>query len=204
MSQRSLRRRWSGLRLFIRGEARRPIPPRCIQRRVSSAEIRLRWRQRCGISGVPARGLEPRTIGLKDRCSTRLSYAGAVTNLGVRCCSLRDSMSTGRPGWTSDGNWFWDGTQWNEAISEDGNWRFDGASWQPFTGQRTPMPAPVAAPPPAAPPSTPIAAPGVATPSWVDPSEVERLAREKREREAIAAQPVAPLSPEARLAAGGR
>ncbi len=25
---------------------------------------------------VPARGLEPRTLGLKDRCSTRLSYAG--------------------------------------------------------------------------------------------------------------------------------
>ena len=25
---------------------------------------------------VPARGFEPRTIGLKDRCSAKLSYAG--------------------------------------------------------------------------------------------------------------------------------
>ena len=33
-------------------------------------------------------------------------------------------------------------------------------------------------------------------PSWVDPSEVERIAREKQEREAIAAEPVAPLPPE--------
>src|SRR6266852_7393109 len=28
---------------------------------------------------VPARGLEPRTLGLKDRCSTRLSYAGMAS-----------------------------------------------------------------------------------------------------------------------------
>ena len=28
---------------------------------------------------MPARGLEPRTLGLKDRCSTRLSYAGMAS-----------------------------------------------------------------------------------------------------------------------------
>ena len=33
---------------------------------------------------VPARGLEPRTLGLKDRCSTRLSYAGVLTILNCR------------------------------------------------------------------------------------------------------------------------
>lgn len=100
-------------------------------------------------------------------------------------------MSVAQPGWSSDGNWFWDGTQWNDAVSQDGKWRFDGTDWQPFAGQRTPMPAPVAPPPPPPPP-----APAAAVPSWVDPSEVERLERERREREAIAAQPVAPLPPE--------
>ena len=30
---------------------------------------------------VPARGLEPRTIGLKDRCSAKLSYAGSFRRL---------------------------------------------------------------------------------------------------------------------------
>src|SRR2546428_14193152 len=33
---------------------------------------------------VPARGLEPRTLGLKDRCSTKLSYAGVLTILNCR------------------------------------------------------------------------------------------------------------------------
>jgi hypothetical protein len=32
---------------------------------------------------VPATGFEPATLGLKDRCSAKLSYAGADTNLGV-------------------------------------------------------------------------------------------------------------------------
>lgn len=105
-------------------------------------------------------------------------------------------MSAAQPGWSPDGNWYWDGTPWNEAVSQDGKWRFDGNDWQPFSGQRTPMPAAVAAPPPPPPPPPAPVAAAVAVPSWVDPSEVERLEREKREREAIAAQPVAPLPPE--------
>jgi hypothetical protein len=100
-------------------------------------------------------------------------------------------------GWSADGNWFWDGAQWNDAVSQDGKWRFDGSSWQPFGGGRTPMPAgtpAIAMPAPPAPP--PSAAPAVAMPSWVAPSEVERIASEKRERAALAAQPVEPLPPE--------
>lgn len=96
-------------------------------------------------------------------------------------------------GWSADGNWFWDGAQWNEAVSEDGKWRFDGNGWQPFGGQRSGMPAPPAPPAPA---PAPVAAAQADVPSWVDPSEIERIAREKQEREAIAAQPVAPLPPE--------
>src|SRR5690242_12274806 len=120
-------------------------------------------------------------------------------------------MGSVQTGWSADGNWFWDGAKWNEALSEDGKWRFDGAGWQPFTGQRTPMPgqppAPAAppappAPPPPAPPPPPAWAGSAATaaaplPSWVDPSEVERLEHEKRERAAAAMAAPPPLPPEA-------
>lgn len=97
-------------------------------------------------------------------------------------------MSAAAPGWSADGNWFWDGRQWNDAVSADGRWRFDGSQWAPYEGQRSPAPAP---PMPAA------ADPNL--PSWVDQSEVERLAREKQERQLLAAQaalPQAPLPPE--------
>jgi len=124
-------------------------------------------------------------------------------------------MSSVQTGWSADGNWFWDGAKWNDALSEDGKWRFDGAGWQPFMGRRTAMPGqpPAPPPPPAAPePPAPLAPPapppppvwagsaaGAAAPlpSWVDPSEVERMAREKREREAAALAAPPPLPPEA-------
>ena len=102
-------------------------------------------------------------------------------------------------GWSTDGNWFSDGQRWNDAISADGKWRFDGANWVPFQGVRTPVPDPIPAPPPSAMLPAPVAAPvaaGAPMPSWVDPSEIDRLAREKAEREAHAAEPVAPLPPE--------
>jgi hypothetical protein len=104
------------------------------------------------------------------------------------------------PGWSSDGNWFWDGDRWNEAVSGDGRWRFDGSAWLPFTGLRTPMPAPIPPPPspPAPSPAVTPAAPssGAAMPTWVDPSEVVRLEREKQERAELAVQRVEPLPPE--------
>lgn len=120
-------------------------------------------------------------------------------------------MSSVQTGWSADGNWFWDGAKWNDALSEDGKWHFDGSGWQPFTGQRTPMPsqplyppAPPAPPTPPAPPPPPAwagsagAAPAPAPlPSWVDPSEIERMEREKREREAAALAAPPPLPPEA-------
>ena len=96
--------------------------------------------------------------------------------------------------WSSDGNWFWDGAKWNDAISADGRWRFDGSNWQPFAGQRSampPHPSPQAPSAPRPPPPAPVAA----MPSWVAASEVERIEREKREREAAAAQPPAPPPP---------
>src|SRR2546425_12988608 len=96
------------------------------------------------------------------------------------------AVDAAQTGWSAEGNWFWDGAQWNEAVSEDGKWRFDGNTWQAFAGQRSampPMPASPAPPPPAPPaPQAAIAAPAADMPSWVDPSEVERIAREKQER----------------------
>jgi len=38
------------------------------------------------------------------------------------------------PGWSADGNWFWDGRVWNDAVSPDGKWRFDGRDWKTFGG----------------------------------------------------------------------
>jgi hypothetical protein len=99
------------------------------------------------------------------------------------------------PAWYADGNWFWDGIAWNDAVSPDGKWRFDGRDWKAFSGQRTLMPA--APPPPvsAAPPPL-MAAPSPEMPSWVAPEELERLENEKRERAAQAAAPQMPLPPE--------
>jgi hypothetical protein len=99
-------------------------------------------------------------------------------------------------GWSPDGNWFWDGLSWNDAISPDGKWRFDGQEWKAFHGERSPMPAEplhaVAPPPP--PPSV-----AAVLPSWVAVSEIERLDKERREREELAAKaalPQVPLPPE--------
>jgi hypothetical protein len=90
-------------------------------------------------------------------------------------------------------NWFWDGLKWNDAISPDGKSRYDGRAWKPFKGQRTAAPAPLAPPPPPAPVAPP--APAVGLPSWVDQSEVERLAKEQRERQEMAAQASVPSIP---------
>ncbi len=99
------------------------------------------------------------------------------------------------PGWSADGNWFWDGQVWNDAVSPDGKWRFDGRDWKAFSGQRTMMPT--ATPPPAAAEPPPLqAAPAPEMPSWVAPSELERLESERRERAALAAAPQMPLPPE--------
>jgi hypothetical protein len=117
---------------------------------------------------------------------------------------FRALMSVQQTGWSPDGSWFWDGARWNDSISEDGQWRFDGMSWQPFQGQRTAMPVQPFNPPPAAlvPPSPlPIgaAAPGAdplaAMPSWVAPSEIERLQQEKIEQQMAAVAPPAPPPP---------
>ena len=60
--------------------------------------------------------------------------------------------------WSADGNWFWDGARWNEAVSEDGQWRFDGTDWKPFAGQRSTMPSPAAPPAPVPEPSPTVVA----------------------------------------------
>ena len=99
-------------------------------------------------------------------------------------------------GWSADGNWFWDGAKWNDAVSTDGRWRFDGQAWQPFSGARTPPP-PSPIPVAAAAAPTPVEEP---PPSWLAPSEVDRLRNEQaaRERAAVeaAANPPAPLPKE--------
>lgn len=104
--------------------------------------------------------------------------------------------------WSTDGNWFWDGQRWNDALSPDGHYRFDGRAWQPYGGQRTPMPPPLvaAAAPvfvaPAAPaPATAVAAaiPAAAYPSWLAADEVHRLEQERVQREqAVRAAAFAP------------
>jgi hypothetical protein len=104
-------------------------------------------------------------------------------------------------GWSPDANWFWDGRAWQDAISPDGKWRFDGKDWKRFRGKRTAIPvAPlyVAAPAPAAP-----VAP-IEMPSWVAPSEVERIVKEKQEQAAYAATPVIPPPPELDWRQAGR
>ena len=97
-------------------------------------------------------------------------------------------------GWSADANWFWDGREWQAAVSPDGKWRYNGKEWKRFRGQRSPMPiAPLyeAAPTQAAAPVAPIE-----MPSWVAPSEVERIVKEKQEAAAYAVVPRIPPPPE--------
>jgi Flp pilus assembly pilin Flp len=37
----------------------------------------------------------------------------------------------GRPVFSPDGFWWWDGTQWRPAVSPDGMWRWNGQAWEP-------------------------------------------------------------------------
>jgi len=116
---------------------------------------------------------------------------------------FRALMSVQQAGWSADGNWFWDGAQWRDSISQDGQWRFDGTTWQAFQGGRTAMPVQPLNPQPAAAPPSPLplgaAAPGadplVAMPSWVAPSEIERLQQQKIEEQMAAVAPPAPPPP---------
>ena len=95
-------------------------------------------------------------------------------------------------GWSADANWFWDGRAWQDALSPDGKWRYNGKEWKRFRGQRTAMPAaPLYV---ATQPAAPVAPSEM--PSWVAPSEVERIVKEKQEQAAYAATPVIPPPPE--------
>src|SRR5260370_828831 len=110
-------------------------------------------------------------------------------------------MATVQTGWSPDGNWFWDGARWNDALSEDGKWRFHGGEWQAFAGARTAMPPQPPYPPAptvaAAPtPTGPFTDPKPDMPSWVAPSEIERIQREKIEQQIAYVTPAAPLPPE--------
>ena len=93
-------------------------------------------------------------------------------------------------GWSGDGNWFWDGRTWNDAISPDGKHRFDGKVWKSFGGKRSIQPQEPLHPPPVA---VAPQAPAVEMPSWVASSEIDRLAKERQERADLAAAP--PLMP---------
>src|ERR1700694_3046169 len=108
-------------------------------------------------------------------------------------------MSASPPGWSADSNWFWDGLQWNDAVSPDGKWRFDGREWKAFHGQRSLMP-----PEPLHPAVPEPLAPAAANlPSWVAQSEVERLEQERLERERLAAQAALPQVPLPQSRTGG-
>ena len=103
-------------------------------------------------------------------------------------------MAVVQTGWSSDGNWFWDGAKWNDSISQDGQWKFDGTTWQPFTGQRTPMPAQPQYPSPPA--STPDTGTASSLPSWVAESEIQRMESQKIEARLAEMTPVEPLPPD--------
>jgi hypothetical protein len=106
------------------------------------------------------------------------------------------------PGWSADANWFWDGREWQDAISPDGKWRFGGKDWKRFRGRRTAMPvAPLYV---AAPTAPAAAAAPIEMPSWVAPSEVERIVKEKQEQAAYAAVPRIPPPPELDWRKAGR
>ena len=96
-------------------------------------------------------------------------------------------------GWSADTNWFWDGWQWQDAISPDGKWRFDGKDWKQFKGKRTSMPTEPLHPPP---PPLPVQAAAVEMPSWVATSEIDRLEKERQERAILIAAPTLPPPPE--------
>ena len=38
------------------------------------------------------------------------------------------AIEAAQTGWSADGNWFWDGARWNDAVSEDGKWRSETAA----------------------------------------------------------------------------
>jgi len=97
-------------------------------------------------------------------------------------------------GWSPDANWFWDGRGWQDAVSPDGKWRYNGKEWKRFRGQRTQLPAAPLYVAPAAPAAAPVAP--IEMPSWVAPSEVERMVKEKQEQALWAATPQIPPPPE--------
>lgn len=48
-----------------------------------------------------------------------------------------DAESGASPRFSSDGNWWWDGTQWISTISPDGHYRWNGTAWEPAGLTRT-------------------------------------------------------------------
>ena len=49
------------------------------------------------------------------------------------------ASTPGRPTFSPDGFWWWDGTQWRAAVSPDGYWRWNGQAWEP--NRAAPRPA---------------------------------------------------------------
>ena len=65
------------------------------------------------------------------------TYSVGVANAGRRLIVWRGangSVTVRRHGcmttFSDDGRWFWDGNQWQPAISKDGSWRWDGLQWR--------------------------------------------------------------------------
>lgn len=100
-------------------------------------------------------------------------------------------MAVVQTGWSADGNWFWDGSKWNDSISQDGQWKFDGTTWRPFSGQRTAMPSQTLTP--GAPPPATAASVAASMPSWVAESEIQRIASQKIEDRLAQMTPDEPL-----------
>lgn len=41
-----------------------------------------------------------------------------------------EAEPTAGPKFSSDGNWWWDGTRWTSTLSPDGHYRWNGAAWE--------------------------------------------------------------------------
>lgn len=104
-------------------------------------------------------------------------------------------MAEQSTGWSDDGQWFWDGSQWNEAISPDGRFIYNGTRWEPFGGTRSPMPAHAFVPTAGPDAAEPAQAPADDYPAWMDPGEIARLKAEKEGRRASARPAPGKLDP---------
>jgi hypothetical protein len=76
----------------------------------------------------------PAWIHLRD---VHPNFVSAVETMEAEALASR--------GFSPDGYWFWDGSQWVSAHSPDGRWKWDGIGWRPSSSKRDQASAPTRA-----------------------------------------------------------